>query len=259
MSELTALVAAIGASPSAEQLELLRTLVLQGALGDVKTVNVTDKAVDESSEKAQLAYTLRGRVWALLLGCGSTVAVDVAEYLSLITKKRADDSTYATIRGDTKRTYRKHKSFSERVSPQSMSRICNAISHKHGALYTYKQGMGCLPAVFLYTMPEPVAFRCVDRVISAVLPYHFAPPYYHGSRASVTFTKELLEAVDIELATHLNTLSQHQWPFMVVQPFIVSIGLANRPFDQLLPLFDFLIAAGFENNVSFCLFVCLLY
>ncbi|KAG8980868.1 hypothetical protein FRB90_007430 [Tulasnella sp. 427] len=177
--------------------------------------------------------TLRPRIWKLLLGVTGNLSSDT--YLR----------TLATDRG-----------FKEKVSEEMLVRLLDAFvwrsqdrSETQAQIldFTYVQGMNVLAAPFLYTMPSEVeAFAAFSKFIEVHCPL-YVQPTLEGVHRGLRLLDQCLQIVDGELYGYLRkkNLSAELYAF----PSILTLCACTPPLDQVLQLWDFLLAFGVHLNV----------
>ncbi|THH27498.1 hypothetical protein EUX98_g6685 [Antrodiella citrinella] len=118
-------------------------------------------------------------------------------------------------------------------------------SHQLG--FTYVQGMNVLAAPFLYTMPSELeAFFCFAKFIEESCPL-YVQPTLEGVHRGLKLLDRCLKIVDPELYSHLRSknLSAEIYAF----PSVLTLCACTPPLDQVLQLWDFLLAFGVHLNV----------
>ncbi|KAF7375960.1 TBC-domain-containing protein [Mycena sanguinolenta] len=113
--------------------------------------------------------------------------------------------------------------------------------------FTYVQGMNVLAAPFLYTMPSEVeAFYCFSKFIEESCPL-YVQPTLEGVHRGLKLLDRCLKIVDPELFAHLRSknLSAEIYAF----PSVLTLCACTPPLDQVLQLWDFLLAFGVHLNV----------
>lgn len=147
--------------------------------------------------------------------------------------------------------------------------------------FTYVQGMNVLAAPFLYTMPSEIeAFFCFAKFIEEACPLYVQPTLegvHKGLRvcfapqqaSKVANTSQLLDRclkfVDPELYAHLRTKNLsaelYAFPCMPLSTpcycgldadevlAVLTLCACTPPLDQVLQLWDFLLAFGVHLNV----------
>ncbi|KAF8621552.1 hypothetical protein AX15_007721 [Amanita polypyramis BW_CC] len=113
--------------------------------------------------------------------------------------------------------------------------------------FTYVQGMNVLAAPFLYTMPSEVeAFFCFSKFIEESCPL-YVQPTLEGVHRGLRLLDRCLKIVDPELYGHLRSknLSAEIYAF----PSVLTLCACTPPLDQVLQLWDFLLAFGVHLNV----------
>ncbi|KAF9528536.1 bub2 protein [Crepidotus variabilis] len=193
--------------------------------------------------------TLRPRVWKILLRVNEVQADTYLHYVS-----RGPCQVREKIRNDTFRTLATDKGFKERVREDMLVRLLDAFvwrSHdrqdeEHFG-FTYVQGMNVLAAPFLYTMPSEVeAFFCFSKFIEEACPL-YVQPTLEGVHRGLKLLDRCLQFVDPELFVYLRSknLSAEIYAF----PSVLTLCACTPPLDQVLKLWDFLLAFGVHLNV----------
>ncbi|KAF8530535.1 bub2 protein [Hysterangium stoloniferum] len=196
--------------------------------------------------------TLRPRVWKILLAVNDVSADEFAGYVA-----RGACSVREKIRNDTFRTLATDRGFKERVSEEMLVRLLEAFvwrnhdrqnsPHAPRLNFTYVQGMNVLAAPFLYTLPSELeAFYCFSRFIETCCPL-YVQPTLEGVHRGLKLLDRCLNTVDPELFSHLRSknLSAEIYAF----PSVLTLCACTPPLDQVLQLWDFLLAFGVHLNV----------
>ncbi|KAF8532558.1 rab-GTPase-TBC domain-containing protein [Gautieria morchelliformis] len=196
--------------------------------------------------------TLRPRIWKILLLVDDVSAEEFAGYVA-----RGACTVRDKIRNDTFRTLATDRGFKERVSEEMLVRLLDAFvwrnhdrqnSPKAPRLnFTYVQGMNVLAAPFLYTLPSELeAFYCFARFIEVCCPL-YVQPTLEGVHRGLKLLDRCLNTVDSELFAHLRSknLSAEIYAF----PSVLTLCACTPPLDQVLQLWDFLLAFGVHLNV----------
>ncbi|KAK2467832.1 hypothetical protein APHAL10511_000127 [Amanita phalloides] len=193
--------------------------------------------------------TLRHRIWKILL---RVTDLSADTYLQYVT--RGPCEVREKIRNDTFRTLATDKGFKERVREDMLVRLLDAFvwrNHDRQETqqlgFTYVQGMNVLAAPFLYTMPSEVeAFFCFSKFIEESCPL-YVQPTLEGVHRGLRLLDRCLKIVDPELYAHLRSknLSAEIYAF----PSVLTLCACTPPLDQVLQLWDFLLAFGVHLNV----------
>ncbi|EIW60113.1 bub2 protein [Trametes versicolor FP-101664 SS1] len=193
--------------------------------------------------------TLRPRIWKVLLHVRDMSAGAFLEYVG-----RGPCEVREKIRNDTFRTLATDRGFKERVSEEMLVRLLDAFvwrnhdRHENDQLgFTYVQGMNVLAAPFLYTMPSELeAFHCFAKFIEESCPL-YVQPTLEGVHYGLKLLDRCLKIVDPELYAHLRSknLSAEIYAF----PSVLTLCACTPPLDQVLQLWDFLLAFGVHLNV----------
>ncbi|KAG8956086.1 hypothetical protein FRC03_010966 [Tulasnella sp. 419] len=194
--------------------------------------------------------SIRPRVWKLLLGITGSLSSD--SYLKYVAKGPC--SVREKIRNDTFRTLATDRGFKEKVSEDMLVRLLDAFvwrSHERQDAqsldFTYVQGMNVLAAPFLYTMPSELeAFACFSKFIEFHCPL-YVQPTLEGVHRGLTLLDQCLKIIDPELYGYLRgkNLSAEIYAF----PSVLTLCACTPPLDQVLQLWDFLLAFGVHLNV----------
>ncbi|KAJ3727148.1 TBC-domain-containing protein [Lentinula raphanica] len=193
--------------------------------------------------------TLRPRIWKILLRVNNISADTYLQYVS-----RGPCEVREKIRNDTFRTLATDRGFKERVREDMLVRLLDAfVWRNHDTQdseqlgFTYVQGMNVLAAPFLYTMPSELeAFFCFSKFIEESCPL-YVQPTLEGVHRGLRLLDKCLKIVDPELYAHLRSknLSAEIYAF----PSILTLCACTPPLDQVLQLWDFLLAFGVHLNV----------
>nr|GAT57749.1 bub2 protein [Mycena chlorophos] len=193
--------------------------------------------------------TLRPRIWKILLRVDNLSAESFLNYVA-----RGPCEVREKIRNDTFRTLATDRGFKERVREDMLIRLLDAFvwrnhdrqeSHQLG--FTYVQGMNVLAAPFLYTMPSEVeAFYCFSKFIEESCPL-YVQPTLEGVHRGLKLLDRCLKIVDPELYSYLRSknLSAEIYAF----PSVLTLCACTPPLDQVLKLWDFLLAFGVHLNI----------
>ncbi|KAF8331914.1 TBC-domain-containing protein [Cantharellus anzutake] len=220
----------------------------------------TQEEIDESLRKLRKLIlvngipsdtdpALRPRIWKLLLRVNDLSADAYLRYV-------AQGPCYVRekIRNDTFRTLATDHSFKERVGEDMLVRLLDAFvwrNHDLGEIgrpgFTYVQGMNVLAAPFLYTMPSEIeAFYCFAAFIENNCPM-YVQPTLEGVHRGLKILDRCLKILDPELFAHLRSknLSAEIYAF----PSVLTLCACTPPLQQVLQLWDFLLAFGVHLNV----------
>ncbi|KAF9047336.1 TBC-domain-containing protein [Panaeolus papilionaceus] len=193
--------------------------------------------------------TLRPRIWKILLRVNELPADTYLRYVA-----RGPCQVREKIRNDTFRTLATDKGFKERVREDMLIRLLDAFvwrSHERQETeqlgFTYVQGMNVLAAPFLYTMASELeAFFCFAKFIEEACPL-YVQPTLEGVHRGLKLLDRCLKFVDPELFDYLRSknLSAELYAFAS----ILTLCACTPPLDQVLRLWDFLLAFGVHLNV----------
>ncbi|TFK44521.1 rab-GTPase-TBC domain-containing protein [Crucibulum laeve] len=193
--------------------------------------------------------TLRPRIWKILLRVNDLSAETYLRYVA-----RGPCEVREKIRNDTFRTLATDKGFKERVREDMLVRLLDAFVWRNYERqemqqlgFTYVQGMNVLAAPFLYTMPSELeAFFCFAKFIEEACPL-YVQPTLEGVHRGLKLLDKCLKIVDPELYGYLRSknLSAEIYAF----PSVLTLCACTPPLDQVLQLWDFLLAFGVHLNV----------
>ncbi|KAI0044132.1 TBC-domain-containing protein [Auriscalpium vulgare] len=189
---------------------------------------------------AQADPTLRHRIWKILLRVNELPAETFLEYVA-----RGPCEVREKIRNDTFRTLATDRGFKERVREDMLVRLLDAFvwrNHDRQETqqlgFTYVQGMNVLAAPFLYTMPSELeAFFCFAKFIEESCPLYVQPTLEGVHRG--------LKLLDRCLKIRSKNLCAELYAF----PSVLTLCACTPPLDQVLQLWDFLLAFGVHLNV----------
>ncbi|EIM89532.1 TBC-domain-containing protein [Stereum hirsutum FP-91666 SS1] len=198
---------------------------------------------------SEIDATLRPRIWKILLRVNDLPAGTFLEYVA-----RGPCEVREKIRNDTFRTLATDRGFKERVREDMLVRLLDAFvwrnydrQETHHLGFTYVQGMNVLAAPFLYTMPSELeAFFCFAKFIEESCPL-YVQPTLEGVHRGLKLLDRCLKIVDPELFSYLRSknLSAELYAF----PSVLTLCACTPPLDQVLQLWDFLLAFGVHLNV----------
>jgi len=176
--------------------------------------------------------------------------VSTAEYVSLVQKGKS--LVYDKVRNDTFRTLATDKKFTEQVGEKKLIRTLNAFAWKmqetknNDCKITYVQGMNVLAAPFLYAMPEVDAFFSFSTFIQRSCPLYVSPTL-QGVHSGLKLLDKCLKVVDSKLYNHLK--SKNLTAELYAFPSVLTFCACTPPLDQVLKLWDFLLAFGVHMNI----------
>ncbi|KZS90187.1 TBC-domain-containing protein [Sistotremastrum niveocremeum HHB9708] len=227
--------------------------------------------------------TLRPRIWKILLQVND---VNTESYLHWVS--RGPCEVRDKIRNDTFRTLATDLAFKSRVREDMLVRLLDAFVWRHSSSphspssplspfprsppnsprrspfnmsprspdssasssslpFTYVQGMNVLAAPFLYIMPtELEAFFAFCKFIEVECPL-YVQPTLEGVHRGLKLLDRSLKLLDPELFAHLRSknLSAEIYAF----PSVLTLCACTPPLDQVLRLWDFLLAFGVHLNI----------
>ncbi|EIW66443.1 hypothetical protein TREMEDRAFT_34771 [Tremella mesenterica DSM 1558] len=191
---------------------------------------------------------LRPRIWKLMLRVERLQADEYLRYVAM-----GPSSVSTKIKNDTFRTLATDTQFKGKVKEDMLIRLLEAFvwknhgSERDGLPFTYVQGMNVLSAPFLYTMPTQLeAFACFSTFIEICCPLYVQPTLV-GVHRGLKLLDRCLKIVDGELYDHLRSknLSAELYAF----PSVLTLCACTPPLDEVLQLWDFLLAFGVHLNV----------
>lgn len=192
--------------------------------------------------------SFRPRIWKILLRVNELPTDTYLRYIA-----RGPCEVREKIRNDTFRTLATDKGFKERVREDMLVRLLDAFVWRNHDLpedqlgFSYVQGMNVLAAPFLYTMPSEIeAFFCFSKFIEEACPL-YVQPTLEGVHRGLKLLDRCLKFLDPELYSHLRSknLSAEIYAFASV----LTLCACTPPLDQVLQLWDFLLAFGVHLNV----------
>ncbi|KAL0956159.1 hypothetical protein HGRIS_002320 [Hohenbuehelia grisea] len=193
--------------------------------------------------------TLRPRIWKILLRVHDAPSNTFLEYVG-----RGPCEVREKIRNDTFRTLATDRGFKERVREDMLVRLLDAFVWRSQDRqdcqqlgFTYVQGMNVLAAPFLYTMPSELeAFFCFSKFIEECCPL-YVQPTLEGVHRGLKLLDRCLKIVDPELYAYLRSknLSAEIYAF----PSVLTLCACTPPLNQVLQLWDFLLAFGVHLNI----------
>ncbi|KAM0754141.1 TBC-domain-containing protein [Meredithblackwellia eburnea MCA 4105] len=170
---------------------------------------------------------------------------------------------YQKISNDTFRTLATDKEFREKVGEERLIRCLEAFVWRQldaagdssSAQSTppidpgtpYVQGMNVLAAPFLYVLPTQLeSFACFATFIENQAP-RYVRPTLEGVHAGLHLVDLALQALDPPLYAHL--LSSNLTAELYAFPSILTFCACTPPLEEVLELWDFLLAWGVGLNV----------
>ncbi|TDL14171.1 TBC-domain-containing protein, partial [Rickenella mellea] len=156
------------------------------------------------------------------------------------------------IRNDTFRVQYVGQGFRDRVREDMLVCLLDAFNQTTAAQtsqlsFTYVQGMNVLAAPFLYTIPSEIeAFYCFARFIEFSCPL-YVQQTLEGVHRGLKLLDRCLKIVYPDLFGHLRSknLSAEIYAF----PSVLTLCACTPPLDQVLQLWDILLAFGVHLNV----------
>ncbi|OCF44101.1 cell cycle arrest protein BUB2 [Kwoniella heveanensis CBS 569] len=204
---------------------------------------------------------LRPKIWKLMLKIDT---LNSEEYLRWVSMGPSSDSH--KIKNDTFRTLATDTQFKGKVKEDMLIRLLEAFVWKitcmlsfslslrlheetedEGQPFKYVQGMNVLSAPFLYTMPSQLeAFACFSTFIENGCPL-YVQPSLKGVHEGLKLLDRCLEIVDPELFDQL--ASKNLKAEIYAFPSVMTLCACTPPLEEVLILWDFLLAFGLHLNV----------
>ncbi|PVU94784.1 hypothetical protein BB561_002248 [Smittium simulii] len=182
---------------------------------------------------------LRAIFWMVLLDIRSS---DPTNYLEVL--KKCPSSSSNKINDDSFRTFSTDPKFRNAVSEKVLKRILNAVicCGEAESCYPsrYVQGMNVLLAPFSYVLNEPAAYYAFKQFLRNKCPL-YAKPNLPG------LVDECLAIIDPQLFLHLYSHNIHG--LIYAFPAVLSISANIPPLEELLRIWDYLLACGVHLNV----------
>ncbi|KAK9448958.1 rab-GTPase-TBC domain-containing protein [Limtongia smithiae] len=218
--------------------------VIEQGLSDLRYLVLTQGL---SNDPESDFCTYRPYVWCLLLRVSPAQS---KTYISLI--HRGASPAYSKIRNDTFRTLTTDILFQRRVSETSLIRILNALAWVRWDGYQqlpelYVQGLNVLAAPFLYSCAsETQAFALFEAFIHTCCPL-YVRPLLDGVHTGLKLLDACLKIVDPTLFAYLKgkLLTAELYGFASV----LTMSACTPPLNEILKLWDFLIAFGPHMNI----------
>ncbi|OXB33615.1 cell cycle arrest protein BUB2 [Cryptococcus neoformans] len=193
---------------------------------------------------------LRPRIWKLLLKVDS---LQTEDYLRWVSMGPSSDSH--KIKNDTFRTLATDTQFKGKVKEDMLIRLLEAFVWKitsaeaadESQPFKYVQGMNVLSAPFLFTLPSQLeAFQCFSTFIENGCPL-YVQPSLKGVHKGLTLLDRCLEVVDPELYDRL--ASKNLKAEIYAFPSVMTFCACTPPLEEVLRLWDFLLAFGLHLNI----------
>ncbi|KGB78608.2 hypothetical protein CNBG_4446 [Cryptococcus deuterogattii R265] len=207
---------------------------------------VLTEGIPEVSGRAPL----RPRIWKLMLKVDS---LQTEDYLRWVSMGPSSDSQ--KIKNDTFRTLATDTQFKGKVKEDMLIRLLEAFVWRITSMETedesqpfkYVQGMNVLSAPFLFTMPSQLeAFQCFSTFIENGCPL-YVQPSLKGVHKGLTLLDRCLEVVDPELYNKL--ASKNLKAEIYAFPSVMTLCACTPPLEEVLRLWDFLLAFGLHLNI----------
>ncbi|WWC68523.1 uncharacterized protein I206_102452 [Kwoniella pini CBS 10737] len=193
---------------------------------------------------------LRPKIWKLMLKVDNLNAEDYLRWVSM-----GPSSDSHKIKNDTFRTLATDTQFKGKVKEDMLIRLLEAFVWKitstemedEGQPFKYVQGMNVLSAPFLYAMPSQLeAFACFSTFIENGCPL-YVQPSLKGVHEGLKLLDKCLEIVDQELYDKL--YSKNLKAEIYAFPSVMTLCACTPPLEEVLKLWDFLLAFGLHLNV----------
>ncbi|WWD05640.1 hypothetical protein V865_003721 [Kwoniella europaea PYCC6329] len=194
--------------------------------------------------------SLRPKIWKLMLRVDNLNAEDYLRWVSM-----GPSSDSHKIKNDTFRTLATDTQFKGKVKEDMLIRLLEAFVWKittsemedEGQPFKYVQGMNVLSAPFLYAMPSQLeAFACFSTFIENGCPL-YVQPSLKGVHEGLKLLDKCLEIVDQELYDKLS--SKNLKAEIYAFPSVMTLCACTPPLEEVLKLWDFLLAFGLHLNV----------
>ncbi|BEI79729.1 hypothetical protein CcaverHIS002_0102580 [Cutaneotrichosporon cavernicola] len=192
--------------------------------------------------------SLRPRIWKLLLKVDHLGAEDYLRYVGL-----GPSAVSLKIKEDTNRTFRTDSLFQGRVQEEMLIRLLEAFAWKSQCTtgersFTYVQGMNALAAPFLYVMPSQLeAFACFAALVERGIPQFVLGTNTEGAIRGAEILDKCLRIVDPELEDHLRGC--HLTGQIYAFPSVLTMCACTPPLEEVIRLWDFLLAFGVHLNI----------
>jgi len=207
-----------------------------------------DESMADIDAHEQGGYTLRGRVWHMLLTVGAKVEYN---YTTLWTQGRhLSSNRYGCMSADIPRLHE----YEDRICLKAAERVLIAFvnSGEVGATKVatrYAQGMSRWCGMFLNEMPEDAAFACLRAFAVDHCP-RYIESGYPGAYDGLALFEECLALVAPKLSQHLK--EQVRLPLVVVAfPPILGFLSTIPVLAERQHLWDLMLAFGAHLNVLF--------
>lgn len=200
--------------------------------------------------------TPRGASWLLLSqrprnDARSTVPSYVDLLDSIGTSFARYKQLWEKIEQDIPRTFRGCDTVRHRVPPEALARVLLAVAVHNNQ--TYVQGMNLYAASFLHVLPEPEAFRLLVCLVEDYAPRYLQVNSVAGAYEGCRLAARTIQHVDQELATMLSgdPLGLERALLVHGFPAVLSFSLCIPPFEDAMPLLDWILAFGAHFGVVF--------
>ncbi|KAI5479649.1 cell cycle arrest protein BUB2 [Pseudohyphozyma bogoriensis] len=185
--------------------------------------------------------------------------LDAEQYYHLVSKEPSP--MFNKIKNDTFRTLATDREFKEKVGEEQLVRCLEAFVWRQlewtmHAPYSappidpgtpYVQGLNVLAAPFLFVLPSQIeAYACFCSFIESQAP-RYVRPTLEGVHAGLHLVDLCLASLDPTLYTHL--LKSHLTAELYAFPSLLTFCAGTPPLEEVLELWDFLLAWGVGLNV----------
>ena len=191
-------------------------------------------------------------MWCLILNVKSRTD-DEEKYHALVEKGRfRPNGRYGSISVDVSRTFASDLTFGKRVRKETLERCLIAFVNS-SSKFRYTQGMAQWCGMFLYEMPEVLAFRCLRRFAGKL-----CPGYMQKGNPSAHKALDLLKDCMSEVAPELLSTLRKRIPienplYTIAFSPLLSFCASLPPLDEIRNLWDFVLLFGTHLNVIFVL------
>ena len=243
-----------------KDLERVRTLIVKYGLPESTTRDKVRLLFFSPSDVKNLKRlyarqnrcSLRGRLWCLILNV-KLRKDDEEKYSSLVKKGRCrPEGRYGSISVDVSRTFASDRTFRKRVSEEVLERCLIAFVNS-SSQFRYTQGMAQWCGMFLYEMPEVMAFRCLRRFAGKLCPGYMQKGN-PGTHKALELLRDCMSDVAPELLNTLRKRIPIDNPlYTIAFSPLLSFCASLTPMDEIRNLWDLILLFGTHLNVVFVL------
>ncbi|KAK1927645.1 rab-GTPase-TBC domain-containing protein [Papiliotrema laurentii] len=202
--------------------------------------------------QGDLREPLRPWIWKVFLRVDPVDKAYKNEYCGYV--QRGPSPVSSKIKNDTFRTLATDSQFKDRVTEDMIIRLLEAFVWKNSDTggdqampFSYVQGMNVLAAPFLYVMPSQIeAFACFAIFIERHCPL-YVQPTMTGVHRGLALLDRCLEYADAEL--YFDLRSKNLTAELYAFPSVLTLCACTPPLNQVLKLWDFLLAYGVHLNI----------